>query len=265
MQNFTEDVAVTEVITFTKKHNVNRAMPYILQEQGLIQVAAWNSFCDKLDDANKPLREKSHKWAIWLLGLLSIILIILLCIGYFGHSFFDDDTPPRWYTVVIWVLLFLSLGRMGMLKKSTNQTVQKNLIYACDDMSKSDNNLTVSLGGIKESGVDGDSKPENWYINIVIKGMNINNHEIQESFVTEQYLEAYPVVPIDYATATVTATEIPVAYATEVSENIPAPVPVDPLVGSEAPKKYVKTQDGKGLTLNPKYKAWMTANGNPTQ
>mmetsp|Transcript_2484 Transcript_2484/g.2747 ORF Transcript_2484/g.2747 Transcript_2484/m.2747 type:complete len:96 (+) Transcript_2484:662-949(+) len=65
---------------------------------------------------------------------------------------------------------------------------------------------------------------------------------------------------------TATATEVPVAYATEaLAEDMPAPVPVDPLVGSEAPKKYIKWKDGEGLTLNPKYKAWMTANGNPTQ
>jgi len=262
MQNFTEDVAVTEVITFTKEHNVNRAMPYILQEQGLIQVAAWNSFCDKLDDANKPLRRKRHRWAVWLLWVLSIIFIILLCIGY---SIFENYVTPTAYWVVVSVCLCLTWVGIGKLKGTANKTVEKNLIHACVDMSNSDSNLTVSLGGVERSGVDEDSKPENWYINIVIKGMNINNQEIQESFVTEQYLEAYPVVPIAYATATATATEIPVAYATEVSEDMPAPVPVDPLVGSEAPKKYVKTKDGKGLTLNPKYKAWMTANGNPTQ
>ena len=260
MQNFTEDVAVTEVITFTKEHNVNRAMPYILQD--LIQVATWNSFCDKLDDANKPLRKKSHKWAVWLLGALSIIFIILLCTG---ESIFQYNATPTAYYVVVGVLLGLSCFGTNKMKGTANKTVQKNLIHACADMSNSGNNLTVSLGGIKRSGVDEDSKPENWYINIVITGMNINNHEIQESFVTEQYLEAYPVVPIAYATATATATEIPVAYATEVSADMPTPVPVDPLVGSEAPKKYVKCKDGKGLTLNPKYKAWMTANGNPTQ
>merc|ERR1712238_307063 len=158
---------------------------------------------------------------------------------------------PTVYYVVIGVLLIFSLVGTNKMKGTANKTVQKNLIHACADMSNSGNNLTVSLGGIKRSGVDEDSKPENWYINIVITGMKINNHEIQESFVTEQYLEAYPVVPV--------------AYATEVSADMPAPVPVDPLVGSEAPKKYVKCKDGKGLTLNPKYKAWMTANGNPTQ
>jgi len=69
-----------------------------------------------------------------------------------------------------------------------------------------------------------------------------------------------------HRTETAMVTKVPVAYATEASaEDMPAPVPVDPLVGSEAPKKYIKWKDGEGLTLNPKYKAWMTANGNPTQ
>jgi len=260
--NFTEDVVVTEVITFTKNHEVNRAMPYILQERGTIQVSAWNSFCDKLDDAQKPLREKNHKWALYVLGTLTVIFIIALSTG---SVWFDGDSggTPVWYYPFFGILTLLSIVGANKMKGTANKTVQSNLITACANMSNQDNNLTVSLKG--DHKVDEDSKPENWYINIVITGMNIQNHEIQDSFVTDSYLEAYPDVPIAYATATATATEIPVAYATEASAELPT-TPVDPLVGAEAPKKYVKSKTGGGgLTLNPKYKAWMTANGNPIQ
>ena len=46
--------------------------------------------------------------------------------------------------------------------------------------------------------------------------MNINNQEIQEAFVTKQYLEAYPVVSFAYTTTTETATttKIPVVHET---------------------------------------------------
>ena len=86
--------------------------------------------------------------------------------------------------------------------------------------------------------------------------MNINNQKIQETFVTEQYLEAYPVVLTAYTTTTAaaTATKILVVYKKEAAGGMPAPIQVYPLVGSKSPLKYSKCKDGKGLTLNPNYK-----------
>jgi len=249
MSNFTEDVVVSEVITFTANHEVNRAMPFILKERGTIDIATWNSFCNKLDDAQKPLREQSHKFLVMAFSAATIVLIILLCIG--ESIIFDSGGAPIYYYPVVVILLILCIVGVGKFKGVANKTVQSNLLRVCSDMSNQDNNLTVTLAG--DEAVD---KPEYWYINIVITGMNINTYDIQNSYVSP--------IPVPVAVASATATTaIPVAYATEA--DTPEELAVDPFFGTEAPKKYMKNKTGSGLTLNPLYKEWMTANGNPTQ
>jgi hypothetical protein len=227
-------VTITEKITFTDGHEVNRTMPIILNN-GRLSLNTWNKFCNECDEALKPL--KNVKVGLTTLWFLIIIFFILMGTGWLWSDNFDS------YYGIIAPLTVVTFILMCKFESYMKQKVESKLMRICADVSNHDKNLAMTL----TSPTDLDVKV--WYITVVLSNANdmINNTNTD-----------YNDIEATQTPIIVTATAVPVNATA--SSTVPVPVSS---TNTEAPKKYIKDVENPGaLTLNPEYKVWMKANGN---
>ena len=242
-----EAVTITEKITFTDGHEINRTMPIILNNNGgsgsgsgglrtHFSLNTWNTFCDECDEALRPLKKVKA-------GLTILWFLIIICLILMGSGWLWGNDLSRYYGIIapITVVTFILMCKFESYMK---QKVQSKLMRICADISNHDTNLKMTL----TSPIDKECS-KNWYITVLISNTNTNYDDID--------------IEGTHPPIIVAAVAVPVNATAALSSTVPVPVPVSSTPTTEAPKKYIKDEENPGaLTLNPEYKVWMKANGN---
>jgi hypothetical protein len=244
-------VTVTEKITFTDGHEVDRTMPIILND-GRLSLNTWNKFCDECDDAMKPMQKiKIGLSIIWAL----IIVFFVLC----GSGWMWIDNVYSYYAIIgpVTVVAMIVLCKFEDYRK---QKCASKLMRVCSDISNNDKNLKMTLSHPQNT----DCK--NWYITVLISNFNdmINGYNITDGYDYDD-IESTPIVASTAVPVHVPAVVVAAASAIPVVATASTIGGISSTASSSSspPKKYIKDEENPGaLTLNPEYKVWMKANGN---
>lgn len=184
---------VTERIDFNKTHEINRALPTLLSDNGKMTVMVWEQFCDKIDDALKPLgRIKAITSVFWAIVIVGVVIMAS------AQSWISQETI-NFVWGIMGPVTFVCLFLICKVESHVKNKVTSKVTNICASTSNHDRDLTMALNSNSD-------EVKHWFIEVRLRNIHVDD---------DMFLSGKPIDE-----------QIPVAVATPVANNALAGSPV---------------------------------------